>query len=145
MNSLGSKSAQVGPTSAEMRPRALDHDDFAQTTLAPWINTEETLALFWGVTDRFRKAPAFLFFYTPTPSTADGVVQSSDEHAHRTNYSKTSALLWPNPNSRSSERFPSTNSKNGYSVCFGHGDRGHRGRTRAFTATQGGLAQLGGS
>ena len=35
MSSLGSKSAQVGPTTAEMRPRALDHGDFAQTTLAP--------------------------------------------------------------------------------------------------------------
>jgi hypothetical protein len=126
-------------------PRALDQGDFAQTTLAPRINTEETLALFRGVTDIIRKAPVFLFFYMPTPSTADGVVWNSDEYAHRTNCSKTGAHLWPNPNSRSSECFPPTNSKNGYSVCTGHGDRGYRGRTRAFTATQGGLAQLGGS
>jgi hypothetical protein len=34
MNRLGPKSVQVGPTTAEMRPRALDHGDFAQTTLA---------------------------------------------------------------------------------------------------------------
>jgi hypothetical protein len=53
----------------------------------------------------------------------------------------TGVLLWPKPNSRPTNGFPSHNFTNGYPVCSGHGDRMGNGRTRAFTATQGGQVQ----
>jgi hypothetical protein len=75
----------------------------------------------------------------------DGDVQSSDELAYRPIRSTTGVLLWLKSNSRSSERFPSPNSKNGYPVCSDHGDSADNQRNNVFPVIHGGLVQSEGS
>jgi hypothetical protein len=47
-------------------------------------------------------------------------------------HAKTGTPERQTPNSSPINGFPSLNFTNGYPVCSGHGDRGHRGQTTAL-------------
>jgi hypothetical protein len=145
MNSVGPNLDQVAQQLVKLCPRAPACVDFAERGLSYGITWSGVATLFDWVADICRKAPTFLFLYTPKPSTVDGDVQSSNELACRPIRSMTGVLLWPKPNSRSSERFPSPNSKNGYPVCSGHGDSADNQRNNVFPLIHGGLVQSEGS